>query len=165
MKLRGSHAEPPQSLSRGVPASGIRVAELTILYDGNCNLCRGSVARLRRLDPHQHIETLDLHDPSVPARFPQIRPDEAMRLMQAVDKQGRVYSGADAWARAGLVLPGWKLVAWLLLVPGIHFLAQRVYGWVARNRYRWNRDACEGGTCALHMSAPRNSRTDSGSHS
>jgi predicted DCC family thiol-disulfide oxidoreductase YuxK len=141
------------------------VAELTILYDGNCGLCRASVARLRRMDPEQHVETLDLHDPAVVARFPQVHAEEAMRLMQAVDLGGRVYSGVDAWARIGLTLPGWKLVAWLLLVPGIHFLAQRVYGWIARNRYRWNREACEDGTCALHMNPPSNSQAGSSTHS
>ena len=127
------------------------MAELTILYDGACGLCRASVARVRRMDPHGRVETLDLHDSSVATRFPQVDFDEAMRLMQAVDPAGRVYSGADAWARIGLALPGWKLIAWLLLVPGIHFAAQRVYAWIARNRYRWNPELCEGGTCALHL--------------
>jgi len=130
------------------------VAELAVLYDGTCNLCRASVARVRRMDPHGHIELVDLHDASIPARFPQVNIDEAMRLMQAVDPGGRVYSGADAWARIGLALPGWKLIAWLLLVPGIHLVAQRFYGWVARNRYRWNRELCEDGTCALHIEQP-----------
>jgi predicted DCC family thiol-disulfide oxidoreductase YuxK len=130
------------------------MAELTILYDGACNLCRASVAKLRRMDAHSHVETLDLHDPTVAGRFPQVNRDEAMLLMQAVDQRGRVYSGADAWARVLSALPGWKLIAWLLFVPGIHFLAQRVYSWVARNRYRWNREECEGGTCALHMGGP-----------
>ena len=127
------------------------MAELTVLYDGACNLCRASVARVRRMDPRGRIELLDLHDASVPARFPQVDINEAMRLMQAVDPRGRVYSGADAWARIGLSLPGWKLAAWLLLVPGIHFIAKRIYNWVARNRYRWNRELCEDGTCALHV--------------
>ena len=127
------------------------MAELTVLYDGACNLCRSSVARVRRMDSGARIELLDLHDASVTARFPQVNSDEAMRLMQAVDPGGRVYSGADAWARIGLTLPGWKLVAWLLLVPGIHFVAQHLYAWVARNRYRWNREVCEDGTCALHF--------------
>ena len=84
------------------------MAELTVLYDGACNLCRASVARVRCMDPRGHIELLDLHDASVPARFPQVNLDEAMRLMQAVDPRGRVYSGIDAWARIGLSLPGWK---------------------------------------------------------
>jgi predicted DCC family thiol-disulfide oxidoreductase YuxK len=134
------------------------VAELTVLYDGACNLCRASMSRVRRKDLRRRIELLDLHDSAVPARFPQVNLDEAMRLMQAVDPRGCVYSGADAWARIGLVLPGWKLPAWLLLVPGIHFIAKRAYGWIARNRYRWNRELCEDGTCALHVdhsSAPK----------
>ena len=125
--------------------------ELTVLYDGACNLCRASVARVRRMDTHSRIELLDLHDASVPVRFPQVNIEEALRLMQAVDPGGRVYSGADAWARIGLTLPGWNLIAWLLLVPGIHFVAQHFYGWIARNRYRWNRELCEDGTCALHV--------------
>ena len=126
------------------------MAELTVLYDGACGLCRASVARVRRLDARGRVELLDLHDPEVPTRFPQIDRQEAMRLMQAVDSAGRVYSGVDGWARIGLTLPGWKLLAWLLLVPGIHFVAQRFYAWVARNRYRWNRDLCEDGMCAWH---------------
>lgn len=138
------------------------MAELTVLYDGACNLCRASVARVRRIDPRARIELLDLHDASVTARFPQVNLDEAMRLMQAVDPRGRVYTGADAWAQIGLALPGWKLVAGLLLVPGIHFLAQRFYAWVARNRYRWNRELCQDGTCALHLDQPPNSQKSAG---
>jgi predicted DCC family thiol-disulfide oxidoreductase YuxK len=127
------------------------MAKLTVLYDGACNLCRVSVARVRRMDRRSRIELLDLHDASVPARFPQVDIEEAMRLMQAVDPDGRVYSGADAWARIGLTLPGWNFIAWVLLVPGIHFIARHFYSWVARNRYRWNREICEDGTCALHV--------------
>jgi predicted DCC family thiol-disulfide oxidoreductase YuxK len=138
------------------------VAELTVLYDGTCNLCRASVLRVRRMDPRARIDLLDLHDASMATRFPQVNIDEAMRLMQAVDPRGHVYSGADAWARIGLALPGWKLIAWLLLVPGIHFIAQRVYAWIARNRYRWSREACEDGTCALHIKQPSNSQKSAG---
>ncbi len=130
------------------------MAGLTILYDGNCGLCRASVARLRRVDSGSRIELLNLHDPSVPARFPQVNREEALRLMQAVDPGGRVHSGVDAWARAGLALPGWKVIAWLLLVPGIHFVAGGIYAWVARNRYRWNRELCADGSCSVHVGHP-----------
>jgi predicted DCC family thiol-disulfide oxidoreductase YuxK len=126
------------------------VPELTVLYDGECGLCRASVARLRRMDPGGRIELVDLHAPDAPARFPPVDREEAMRWMQAVDRAGRVYSGADAWARIGLALPGWKLIAGLLLAPGIHFVARHVYAWVARNRYRWNSEECVGGSCAAH---------------
>lgn len=125
--------------------------QFTVLYDGNCSLCRVSVDRLRRFDTHHRVEILDLHNPSTAQRFPQINREEAMRLMQAVDARGRVFSGADAWARIGSQLPGWKLVSWILLVPGIHWLAAKIYAWIARNRYRWNRSLCEDGACRLHV--------------
>jgi len=125
--------------------------DLTVLYDGSCSLCRSSVSRLRRFDPHQRIELLDLHDPAAQTRFPQVDREAAMRWMQAVDPLGQVWSGAEAWAQIGMLLPGWNLVAWLLLVPGIRWLSAKIYGWVARNRYRWNSSLCEDGTCSLHI--------------
>lgn len=124
---------------------------LTVLYDGACSLCRASIARVRRSDARQRIAFLDVHDPSVKERFPQVDPEVALRWMQAVDANGRVSSGADAWAHMGMLLTGWKLVAWILLVPGVHWIATRIYHWVAGNRYRWNRDMCEDSTCALHL--------------
>jgi len=126
------------------------LAELTVLYDGKCALCRASAERVRRHDREHRIELLDLHHPSVASRFPQVNPEKALRLMQAVDAAGRVSSGVDAWAEVGRALPGWRAAAWLLDAPGIHALAGWAYGWVARNRYRWNRQACADGSCSVH---------------
>lgn len=126
------------------------MAALTILYDGNCAICRASADRVRRHDSGARIALVDLHDPAVPARFPQIDRAVALRLMQAVDDRGRVYSGVDAWSAIGMALPGWRLPGRLLQVPGIHAVAGWVYGWIARNRYRWNREACADGSCDFH---------------
>jgi predicted DCC family thiol-disulfide oxidoreductase YuxK len=127
------------------------MAELTVLYDGSCSLCRNSVARVQRFDHRRRIEFLSVQDPSAQVRFPQIDREVAMRWMQAVDARGRISSGADAWARIGMLLPGWNLLARILLIPGIHWIATKIYAWVARNRYRWNRDLCADGTCSLHL--------------
>jgi predicted DCC family thiol-disulfide oxidoreductase YuxK len=129
-------------------------AQLTVLFDGDCSLCRASVARIRPFDRRGHVEFLDLQDPSAVRRFPQIDRQEAMRSMQAVDGQGRIYTGADAWARIGLQLPGWNLLAWILLVPGVRRIASKTYSWIADNRYRWNREACADGSCAVHLPGP-----------
>jgi predicted DCC family thiol-disulfide oxidoreductase YuxK len=109
---------------------------------------------VRRLDRGGRLELLDLHDPSVAQRFPQVNREQALLWMQAVDARGHVSSGVDAWARIGLALPVWKLLAWMLLVPGIHLVAGKVYSWVARNRYRWNREACADDSCAVHGKTP-----------
>jgi predicted DCC family thiol-disulfide oxidoreductase YuxK len=126
------------------------VPALTVLYDGACGLCRASAERVRRLDCGGRIELINLHAPDAEARFPQVNREEALRWMVAVDRNGRIFTGADAWAQIGLTLPGWNLLAWVLLAPGIHFLAKQVYALVARNRYRWNARLCADGSCALH---------------
>ena len=129
--------------------------QFTVLFDGNCSLCRASVKRVELFNRAGRVEFLDVHDPQALLRFPQIDKAEAMRSMQAIshsgNDEGRVYTGAEAWAHIGMVLPGWKLIAWILLLPGVQVLARRIYGWIARNRYRWNRKACEDGTCSVHI--------------
>lgn len=135
------------------------MAELTVLFDGSCALCRASSGRLRQFDANGRIELLDLHDPSMPQRFPQVNREEAMQWMQAIDRQGHVYSGSDAWARVGLSLPGWNLVAWVLFIPGIRWLASKMYRWIARNRYRWNRTVCEDDSCRVHLGGSAGTRS------
>jgi predicted DCC family thiol-disulfide oxidoreductase YuxK len=128
------------------------MAGLTVLFDGHCALCNASATRVRRSDSQHRIELLDLHDRAVPQRFPNVDREEAMKWMLAVDRQGRTYKGAEAWARIGLLLPGWNLLAWILLVPGIRWLATKTYAWIARNRYRWNRTICSDDSCRVHLS-------------
>lgn len=127
------------------------MSDLTVLFDGSCTLCRASAERVRRFDSRRRIELLDLHDPTAAQRFPQINREEAMKWMQGVDSHGGIHSGADAWARIGLLLPGWNLIAWILLLPGIRWLASKIYAWIAGNRYRWNRSVCEDGSCRVHL--------------
>jgi len=127
------------------------VPDLTILFDGHCALCSASAARVRRFDSRGRIELLDLHDLSVSQRYPKIDREEAMKWMVAVNPQGRTYKGADAWARVGMLLPGWNVFAWILLLPGIHWFATRIYAWIARNRYRWNRTICNDDSCRIHL--------------
>ena len=135
------------------------MTDLTVLFDGSCNLCRASAARVRRFDRAKRIEFLDVNDSVALQRFPQVNREEALRWMQAVDSDSKVFSGSDAWARIGSRLPGWKLIAWILLVPGIRWFAGKFYAWIARNRYRWNRELCEDGSCRVHVEKTPASRS------
>jgi predicted DCC family thiol-disulfide oxidoreductase YuxK len=125
--------------------------DVTVLFDGGWNLCRGSAERVKLFDTAQRIEFLDLHDPSAQQRFPQVDREEAMLWMLAIDSNGSVFRGSDAWARIGMLLPGWKFLAWILLVPGIRSVAGKFYAWIASNRYRWNRAVCQDRTCQVHL--------------
>ncbi len=76
-----------------------------------------------------------------------------MVRMHVVRPDGRVFAGAEAVMRAIARVPvlGWP--AFVYYVPGIRQLAELVYRYVAKNRYRlFGRvESCDGGTCHLHQ--------------
>ena len=154
----GSTLKPDGGQFAARCAKRTTMSDLTVLFDGGCNLCRGSAERVKLFDTARRIEFLDLHDPSAQQRFPQLDREEAMRWMLAIDSNGSVFSGSDAWARIGGLLPGWKFLAWILLVPGIRWVAGKFYAWIAGNRYRWNRAVCQDGTCKVHLEKKSSSR-------
>src|ERR1700756_5735626 len=105
------------------------MAELTVLFDGSCNLCRDSAERARRFDKAQRIEFLELHDPAAQQRFPQVNREEAVRRVQAVDSNRRLLRGSDDWLPNGTLLHDWKFAGGILLIPGTRSIARWIYGW------------------------------------
>jgi predicted DCC family thiol-disulfide oxidoreductase YuxK len=120
----------------------------TVLYDGRCRFCRGQMAILRRLDLTGRLALLSLHDPSVARDFPEIPPEELMREMFLVDRQGRAHGGVQAWRVLSRRLPILWPAAILLHLPGSLPAWNWLYRLIARNRYRFA-GTCDDGTCRL----------------
>jgi predicted DCC family thiol-disulfide oxidoreductase YuxK len=112
-------------------------------------LCRKSVGWLRRLDWGHRLSYVDIREQhSLPAHNPPFDPDrllEEMHLLAPGDPQ--VYHGFAAFRWMAWQLPLlWPLLPFLYL-PGMATLGQRMYLWVARNRFRLI--PCHGGVCRL----------------
>ncbi|HKY32575.1 MAG TPA: DUF393 domain-containing protein [Candidatus Polarisedimenticolia bacterium] len=116
----------------------------TLLYDGDCGLCRRWVARLERRDARGLLETIPFQDPGVSSRFPALSREALEREVHLVLPGGRVERGAAALPHVLRRLPRWRRVAWVVELPGISALAGAVYRAVARNRGRLG----GGGRCA-----------------
>jgi predicted DCC family thiol-disulfide oxidoreductase YuxK len=120
-----------------------------VLYDGQCPLCRKSVALLKRLDWLRRVRCLDARDPAnVPAREPTLEPARLLEEMHLVPPSGgRVYHGFGAFRWIAWRLPLLWPVAPLLYLPGVPALGQRLYLWVARNRF--DLVPCQHGACSI----------------
>ena len=106
----------------------------TLIYDGDCGICRTFVARLRTWDREQRIALVPFQAEAAVARFGIGLPALAA-AMHLVLPDGAVSAGADAVPELLRLLPGAK--RWLRLVfavPGVRPLARRVYRWVAERR-------------------------------
>lgn len=116
----------------------------TLVFDGNCRMCSRFAAALRRRDRHGIIEIVPSQAPGVQARFPWIPAAAFSEAIQLVDGTGRTWQGADALEQIIGVLPRVRWIAWMFRVPLIRPIADWIYRWVARNRYRFGcSDHCQ----------------------
>jgi predicted DCC family thiol-disulfide oxidoreductase YuxK len=111
-----------------------------LLYDGDCAFCTRCAHVLERIGPEAEIvawQFVDLAELGVTE-------EQATEAVQLVEIDGTIRSGHEAVAVV-LNTSGrlWKLVGHILLLPGISWLAARIYAVVAANRYR-----LPGGTAA-----------------
>lgn len=108
----------------------------TIVYDGACRVCQRLVTVVTAWDTHRRLEILPSQAPGVRARFPWI-PDRAYAdSVQLIGPGGHTWQGAAALERILDVLPKGRLVAWVFSIPFARPIAERLYRWFARNRYR-----------------------------
>ncbi len=115
-----------------------------LLFDGDCGFCRRWVRRLQRWDRRRAIDYVSAADRGAVAGLPPLSDTALDRAMQLVTRDGRVYAGARALPILLPFLPGGRLLAPLMRVPGVQPLADRVYAWVAARRHRFG---CGPTTC------------------
>ncbi len=122
-------------------------SQAILLYDGDCPLCRKSVAILKRLDWFGIVhcqnarDTEHLPDSKVP-----LEPKRLLEEMHLVtpDRE-KVYHGFGAFRWLAWRLPPLWPVAPLCYIPGVPRIGQRLYLRVARNRFRLV--PCQHGVC------------------
>lgn len=127
----------------------------TAIYDGYCVLCKQTKRVITTLDWLHRVEFLDLHNwDVVEARYPQLDYEAAMGQMHVVTPDGQLIGGFEGVRRLLRDLPlGFPF--WLVLhLPGMNWLGNKVYRFIARNRYRINKffgvEVCENGVCKVH---------------
>jgi predicted DCC family thiol-disulfide oxidoreductase YuxK len=103
-----------------------------VLYDGDCVFCTAQAARVRRLAAGRlRVEPLQTALPDVPW----IDPEDAVRALHLVDRDGRGYAGAAAIVRLlRLTRPLFGILVLPYHLPGVRWLADRAYEFVAARR-------------------------------
>jgi len=123
------------------------VKQHLVLYDDQCPLCIFQMKLLTWLDWLGKLALVPLTDPRAAEIAPQLSREALLEAMHCVAKNGRIYRGARCIRFVGMRLPLMVPVALFLWVPGVIWIAERVYAWVSRHRLRISRifgckDAC-----------------------
>lgn len=143
---RRADATPPAE-TKADPAKGKGV----VLYDGMCPLCQRAVRILKRLDWFKRLHFQDCRDtdnwpPSaVPLTLKALL--EEMHLVTPDRKRAPAGYRAFRWMawRIPLLMP----LAPLMYFPGVPWVGNKVYLWIAKNRY--NLVPCDDGGCKVNL--------------
>ena len=131
-----------------------------VLFDGACAFCRKSVSILKRLDWLKRLAYQDARDVEhLPRTAEPLEPQRLLQEMHVVPRnRKRTFAGFRAFRWMAGRLPALWLVWPMLFLPGIPWLGQRVYRWVAKNRY--NLVPCRDGVCAVPPPTPSAKATE-----
>jgi predicted DCC family thiol-disulfide oxidoreductase YuxK len=121
-----------------------------LLYDGDCAFCTNCARAAERIGPEAEIVAWQFADLAELG----ITEEQASDAVQWVRTDGAVRSGHEAIAAMlGTAGGPWKAIGRAMLLPGISWIAAKVYRLVADNRYR-----LPGGTPACALSPEQKTR-------
>jgi predicted DCC family thiol-disulfide oxidoreductase YuxK len=107
-----------------------------ILFDGVCNLCSGAVHFLIRRDPKGKFRFASLQSEVGLTLLKQARISSEQLDTIVLIEGDRCYTRSTAALRIAKRLPGlWPVLYIGIVIPTP--LRNKLYDWVARNRYRW----------------------------
>lgn len=124
--VRGMEEPPSEGLGR----------PYTLVFDGLCRMCTRLAKMLRKWDKRSNVEVVASQARGVMARFPWIPREAYAEAIQLVGPGGETWQGAEAVEKLLGVLPRGKWIAWIFHIPFARAIADRIYRWIARNRYR-----------------------------
>lgn len=120
-----------------------------VLYDGACPLCQKSIRILKAID---WLKQLTFHDARDVAHLPKADlPLDPKRLIEEMHvltpDRKHAYAGFKAFRWMAWRIPLTFLSAPFLYLPGVPWLGNKIYLWVAKNRFRLV--PCKDGVCQL----------------
>jgi predicted DCC family thiol-disulfide oxidoreductase YuxK len=113
---------------------------VTTYYNGKCPVCAAGVADQRRRAARANAPCswVDINDEPEALAAHGIALDDVRLRLHAVDGEGRLRVGPDAFAAIWGELPHWRWLARLVSLPGMRTGVRWLYDRLAYRLYAWN---------------------------
>ena len=100
--------------------------ELTVYFDGSCPLCTAEIGHYAACRGAERLRFVDVSAPGADPG-PGLTSEAALRRFHVRRADGRLLSGAGAFAAIWALLPGWRLAARVAALPGVLRLVELGY--------------------------------------
>jgi len=130
----------------------------TVLYDDECPLCVFQMKMLTWLDWCDQVSLRPLSDPAAAALAPHLEREDLLEAIHCIARDGKIYRAARALRFVGMRMPLLVPMALILWIPGVIWVAERVYDFVSARRLFFSRIFGCKGACAILPERTRISR-------
>lgn len=132
---------------------------LKVFFDGSCMVCAAEMTSYLRKEHAGRLQFVDISASEFDPTPYGISLKTFMYEMHAIDREGHVYRGVEAFRAIWLAFPAstlYGLLGFLIALPGVHLLARFAYWCFARIRkfLPKKHGACRYGTCELDKNHP-----------
>ncbi len=109
---------------------------LRVYYDGGCPVCSREIAFYRSRQGAAGFEWVDVTRGDAELG-PGLTPEAALARLHVRTAAGELLSGARAFAAMWRMMPGFRWVGWLLMIPPLGTLAEWAYRGFLVGRRLW----------------------------
>ncbi|TDO93594.1 DCC1-like thiol-disulfide oxidoreductase family protein [Enemella evansiae] len=131
---------------------------LTVLYDGQCEICQAGVSWIAATDTRRRVRPVAIEDADLAAYG--LTEADCLTQLHVIDQTGAVRVGWDAVVTVARALPAFTPLTALDRIRPLHHTADRGYRWIAANRLALS--TCRGGSCHVADVTEVRRRADSG---
>jgi predicted DCC family thiol-disulfide oxidoreductase YuxK len=120
------------------------VPNITVLFDGQCRLCRRSVWWLTKLDVFKSLAYIDFHNTQERTTVaPNLTLEELDKAMHIALPNNSFKKGFYAFREITKTLPVLWVLWPILYVPGVPFIGEKVYAYIASKRKECTDEYCK----------------------
>jgi predicted DCC family thiol-disulfide oxidoreductase YuxK len=124
-------------------------------------MCSFQMKTLTWLDWFNALAFIPLSNPKAAEIAPSLGREELLEAIHCVTPEGRIYRGARCIRFVGMRLPLLIPAALFLWIPGVIWVAERVYMWISRNRHLLSKIFGCKGACAVMPQRKRGNEAQS----
>lgn len=105
-----------------------------VLYDGDCPMCTFQMKTIQALDWWNKVELVPIKDERAQEIAPGVSRADLQEAIHCVTPEGKMYRGARAFRFLGFRIPVLIPLGLILWFPGVIYIAEVVYKFVADRR-------------------------------
>jgi predicted DCC family thiol-disulfide oxidoreductase YuxK len=105
-----------------------------VLYDSDCPLCTFQMRLITWLDWFRTVVLLPINNPRAAQLAPQLTREQLMEAIHCIARDGTLHRGARCIRFIGLGMPLLAPIALFMYLPGVIWVAEKIYALISRNR-------------------------------